>query len=239
MFMCSDNLQQVFCNKFYFHCILNRFAGEYSALCFSGAISFADGVKLTQIRGEAMQEASDSTPSAMVAIVGLSLDLIQRICDDVAATLPDEHLTIANYLAEANYVISGSRLACEQAALKAKDLNAKTILKLPVSGAFHSKYMSSAVPKLREALQQTTFGCMRVPVISNVTGEAHDPSDPNKIRQLLEYQLVRPVQWEITMRNLLLSPEFEKCYEIGPGNVCKGIVLRFGRRLPVVSVDCS
>lgn len=53
--------------------------GEYSALCFAGAISFEDGVRLTKARGEAMQAAADAASSGMVAVIGLPVTDVQKV----------------------------------------------------------------------------------------------------------------------------------------------------------------
>ena len=39
--------------------------GELTALIFSGALSFEDGLRLVQVRGQAMQEASDLESSGI------------------------------------------------------------------------------------------------------------------------------------------------------------------------------
>src|SRR5471030_776839 len=54
--------------------------GEYTALAFAGVLSFADGLRLVQTRGEAMQAAADATPSAMVSVLGVPLDKLEELC---------------------------------------------------------------------------------------------------------------------------------------------------------------
>lgn len=83
--------------------------GEYSALCFAGAFSFEDGVRLTKARGQAMQAAADASQSGMVAIIGLDSATVQQICD-LAAAQSGEPISIANYLGDGNYAISGSKV---------------------------------------------------------------------------------------------------------------------------------
>lgn len=83
--------------------------GEYSALCFAGAFSFEDGVRLTKARGQAMQAAADASQSGMVAIIGLDSGTVQKICD-LAAAQSGESISIANYLGDGNYAISGSKV---------------------------------------------------------------------------------------------------------------------------------
>ena len=87
--------------------------GEYTALVFSGALSFEDALRVVKRRGEAMQAAADKTPSGMVSILLLERDAVLSICD--AATEAGGQLSIANYLCPGNLVVSGTKDACERA----------------------------------------------------------------------------------------------------------------------------
>ena len=208
--------------------------GEYTALCFAGAFSFEDGVKLTKARGEAMQAAADAVPSGMLAIVGLSSTQVQAMCEEAAAK-SNKDIAIANYLVDGNYVISGDKEACAVAQQLAPNYKARMVAPLAVAGAFHTKFMEPAVDKLRHALAAVEIKSPRISVISNVDARAH--FDPNDIRDVLTRQVTQPVQWETTIRNLVSSPDFVKAYEIGPGTVCRGILKRFGKDYEVVNVS--
>jgi [acyl-carrier-protein] S-malonyltransferase len=207
--------------------------GEYSALCFAGAISFEDGVKLTKARGEAMQEAANSASSGMVAIIGLPVADVQKICDE-AVSKSGKQLSIANYLVDGNYAVSGAKEACDVAREIAPSYGARMAVPLAVAGAFHTSYMEPAVEKLRKALSEVTVKPPRIPVISNVDAMPH--SDPNEIKEILTKQVTQPVQWEKIITAMVTSPDFVKAYEVGPGTVCRGIVKRFGKKLEVVNV---
>jgi [acyl-carrier-protein] S-malonyltransferase len=207
--------------------------GEYSALCFAGAFSFEDGVRLTKARGEAMQAASDAAESGMVSVLGLNISKVQELCDEIVKRT-GKPIGIANYLVDGNYAISGAKESCEVAREIASTFGARMTVKLAVAGAFHTAFMQPAVPRLQEVLSQVTIHTPRIPVVSNVDAKAH--YDPNEIRDILAKQVTNPVQWETIMTNLLKSPEFTKAYEIGPGTVCKGIVKRFSKKLEVTSV---
>jgi [acyl-carrier-protein] S-malonyltransferase len=208
--------------------------GEYSALCFAEAFSFEDGVKLTKARGEAMQEASDACKTGMVAIIGLDIPSVEEICKE-AEKACGKSIVIANYLVDGNYAVSGSIEACEAVQKIAPTLGARMAVRLAVAGAFHTDFMSPAVDKLRSVLDQVEINAPRIPVVSNVDAQPH--SDPQEIREILTKQVTTPVQWETIVTNMVTAPEFEKSYEIGPGTVCRGIVKRFGKKTPVVSVQ--
>jgi len=208
--------------------------GEYSALCFAGAFSFEDGVKLTKARGEAMQAAADANKSGMVAIIGLDVATVETICTEAAAK-SGKPIQIANYLVDGNYAISGALEACEASKEIATAKGARMAVPLAVAGAFHTNFMEPAVERLKKVLAEVDIKSPRIPVISNVDAKPH--YDPNEIREILAKQVTNPVQWETIITTMVKSPEFEKSYELGPGTVCRGIVKRFGKKLEVVNVQ--
>lgn len=207
-------------------CAMGLSLGEYSALCFAGAISFEDGVKITKARGEAMQAASDAVDSGMVSVIGLKKEKVKELCE-AASEQSGEQIQIANYLCNGNYAVSGSQKACDKVAEIAKpDFKARMTVKLAVAGAFHTNFMKPAVAALESVLADVEIKKPRIPVISNVDAKAH--SDPASIKKLLATQVTSPVLWENTM-DLMLSSGFEKAYELGPGKVTTGILKRFSK----------
>jgi [acyl-carrier-protein] S-malonyltransferase len=202
--------------------------GEYTALVFTGAMSFPDGLRLVQKRGEAMQAASDATPSGMVSILGLDQAKVEEIC---AAARSGETLEIANLLCPGNLVLSGTKAACDAVEKIAPTMGAMKTVRLAVAGAFHTNLMKPADQKLAEALEKVSLRPPRIPVWSNVDAQPH--TNPDEIRQILVRQVLSPVLWEQTMRNLLAAG-INKFYEIGPGRVLTGLLRRIQRQ-----VDCE
>lgn len=197
--------------------------GEYSALCYAGSISFEDCVRITKERGAAMQAAADKEKSGMISVIGLKIDQIEKMIDSVF-NLSGERMWVANYLCEGNYVVSGSEKACKFIEKIAKpEFNARLTVQLPVAGAFHTEYMEPAVERLNTILDSVEIKKPRIPVISNVDGNPH--SDPEVIRTILKKQIISPVLWERSMKNVL-KHNYESCYELGPGTVLKGILMR-------------
>lgn len=212
-------------------CAMGLSLGEYSALCFSGALSFADGVKITKARGEAMQAASDAIDTGMVSVIGLDSEKVKELCATASEKSGDK-VQIANYLCKGNYAVSGATPACEVVAEIAKpEFKARMTVKLAVAGAFHTDFMSPAVAALEEVLADVEIKKPRIPVISNVDAKPH--SDPDTIKELLATQVTSPVLWENTM-DLILSKDFEKAMELGPGKVTSGILKRFSK-----TAECS
>jgi [acyl-carrier-protein] S-malonyltransferase len=198
--------------------------GEYTALAFAGAISFEDGLRLVQRRGEAMQAAADAASSSMVSILGLDKNQIEDLCDQARGT---DVLQVANLLCPGNIVVSGSEDACERITPLAEAAGAMKVIPLAVAGAFHTPIMQSAVDKLTAALAQVEIHKPRIPVISNVDVQPH--SDPETTRQTLAQQVVSPVRWEDTMRSML-DQGFEQFYELGSGKVLRGLLRRINRK---------
>lgn len=197
--------------------------GEYTALVFAGALSFEDGLRVVQIRGQAMQKAAEATPSGMTSIIGLELPEVEAV---VAEARGSNVLQVANILCPGNIVVSGDAagLASLNQLAEAKGLR---LIPLTVAGAFHTPLMKPADEALAQALAQVTIRPPRVPVWSNVDAKPH--TDPEEIRHLLVKQIVSPVLWEATLRGLL-AEGIETFYEIGPRNVLAGLMKRVQRK---------
>ncbi len=206
--------------------------GEYTALVFAGVMEFETALKVVQIRGAAMQAASDAAASGMVSILGLELDKVEQLC--IEARREGEILQVANRLCPGNIVVSGHATACERAAEMAESCGAMKAVPLAVAGAFHTDLMRSAVQELADALATAPLRRPRIPVVSNVDAQAHD--DPEEIRHLLIQQVVSPVRWEDSVR-YLLNQNIQHFYEIGPGRVLRGLLKRIDRKVPCDSVS--
>lgn len=207
--------------------------GEYTALVFAGAMSFEDGLRVVQRRGQAMQAAADATASGMVSILLLERPQVEQICRD--AMVAGGSLQIANFLCPGNLVVSGTKDACERAVELAAAAGGRAI-PLSVAGAFHTDIMKPADAALAEALVGVQINTPRIPVVSNVDAQPH--SDPEEIRQLLVQQVLSPVRWEDSM-NYLLAGGCTDFYEVGPGKVLRGLLKRISRKTNCSTVNDS
>ncbi len=205
--------------------------GEYTALAFAGVLSFADGLKLVQIRGTAMQAASDATPSGMVSVLGLDLAKTEELC---AKARSAGVMQVANHLCPGNIVVSGSKAACDEVEKLAPDMGAMKTIRLAVAGAFHTDIMKPADQTLAAALDKATLQPAKIPVWSNVDARPH--TDPAEIRALLVRQVLQPVQWEMTMRGLL-AHGLGKFYELGPQRVLAGLLKRVERKMECANIQ--
>ncbi len=199
--------------------------GEYTALVFAGAVSFEDGLRMVQKRGQAMQAAADATPSGMVSVLGLEQTKVAALCEQARG---HGTLEIANLLCPNNVVVSGTRAACAEVERLAPGLGAMKTIRLAVAGAFHTTIMKPADQTLAAVLGGIQFKAPRVPVWSNVDAQPH--TDPAEIRGLLVRQVLQPVLWEATLRDLL-AQGIERFYELGPGRVLAGLLKRVDRKM--------
>jgi [acyl-carrier-protein] S-malonyltransferase len=197
--------------------------GEYTALTFAGALTFADGLRLVQKRGEAMQAAADARAGTMVSVLTLEQAKVEEI---VAAASAKSLVVLANYLCPGNLVVSGEVGGCAEVEKLAEAAGGRTV-RLAVAGAFHTPLMQPAVETLSAALAGVSLSPLRVPVWANVTATAYTGTD--EVRSLLARQVVEPVRWEQTMR-ALLDQGIDRFYEIGPGRVLAGLLKRVVRK---------
>ncbi len=206
--------------------------GEYTALAFAGVMTFEDGLRLVQRRGEAMQKAADRTPSGMVSILFLDREQVEKICCEASDT---DKLWIANYLCPDNIVVSGENSACERAAELAQQAGGRGV-PLAVAGAFHTSLMDPADARLAEALTSVPLSAPDIPVVSNVDSLPHN--SPDEISELLVRQVVSPVLWEESMR-FMLDQKMDEFYEIGPGRILRGLLKRIDRKVACTTIDAS
>ena len=214
------------------HCVATAglSLGEYTALAFAGALTFADGLRVVKARGEAMQAASDAAPGGMVSVLGPEAAEVEAMCAEIAPTAGP--IRVANLLCPGNTVVSGSAAACEAIEKSVEAKGGRTI-RLAVAGAFHTPFMKPADEALAAALAGVTIRPPRVPVWSNVDAKPH--TEPDEIRGLLVRQVLHPVLWEQTIRGLL-ADGCDRFYEIGPGRVLAGLLKRVHRKAECVNV---
>ncbi len=199
--------------------------GEYTALACSQAITFEGGLRLVQERGSAMQDAATAVPSGMVSVLGLDRAQVEAVCD--SARQPGEILQIANLLCPGNIAVSGHLASIEMLSEKAISAGAMKTIRLNVAGAFHTDIMKPAVSRLESAIQATAFNSARFPLFSNIDAQPHTMA--NEFAPLLAKQVVSPVLWEDTLRNLIAAG-VDQFYEIGAGRVLAGTLKRVDRK---------
>jgi [acyl-carrier-protein] S-malonyltransferase len=201
--------------------------GEFTALTAAGVMSFEDGLRVVRQRGKFMQEACEVTRGTMAAIIGLDEAPTREVCAEAGVEL-------ANLNCPGQIVISGEFEKINKACELAKAKGAKRALPLTVAGAYHSKLMAGAQPKLKEALAKIPINLPAVPVISNVTAQPHAASVD--IHARLVDQVTGSVRWEESMR-YLLAQGFTRFIELGPGTALSGFMKRIDKNAQMLNVS--
>lgn len=203
--------------------------GEYSALAAMGAMSFADGLRLVRLRGDLMAQAGVRRPGAMAAVLGMEPAPLDEVLKTVAGCVVP-----ANFNSPGQIVISGEVAAVEAAMEACSAAGAKKVVRLPVSGAFHSPLMEYALEGLKEGLAKVAFAKPSAPVIANVDAQPHD--NPAEFAELLASQLVSPVRWIDSMQNAIAAGA-SKGIEVGSGKVLMGLMRGIDRAVTVTPVE--
>lgn len=198
--------------------------GEPTALVASGALSFEDGLKFVEKRGQYMDEASQKEEGKMASVMGLELDKVEELCKGIGAC------QVANLNCPGQVVISGSASRVELASDLAKTQGAKRVIMLKVSGAFHSELMEPAKEKLKAVLDGMEVKEPVIDFISNIDAEV--TRDPVRIKENLVNQLDHRTLWEASVRKAM-SMNVKDYLEIGPGSVLKGLLKKIDTSLKV------
>ena len=195
--------------------------GEYSALTAAGVFSFADAVKLVHERGKIMQQAVPVGSGSMCAVLGLDLEKVQSVCNEISETVAPANLNTPTQI-----VIAGTVAGVEKASAALEEAGARRLVPLAVSVPSHCELMSSTIEGVSELLDSISFQVPSVPVFQNV--DASPQSDIEKIRQNLIDQLSSPVRWSDTFTNMV---EFgcDQFFECGPGRALTGMARQIDR----------
>ena len=204
--------------------------GEYSALSCAGYLDFSDTLKILRIRGDAMQNSVPKGQGGMVAVLGSTVDEIERILMENKENLKAQ---IANDNSEGQIVLSGKTKDLEQLIQIFKTNSIKNI-KLPVSAPFHCELMRDATIKMEKIIQNQKFNFPKFKVISNVT--AKDYKETEEIKKLLIKQIESPVRWRESIE-YMISQGSSSFIEIGPGKVLSGLIKRINKEVKVLNID--
>jgi len=204
--------------------------GEYSALVAAEALSFRDGVKITERRGKFMQEAVPEGKGLMAAIVGLERDSVDEIC----ISLKSGYASPANYNCPGQIVVAGEREAVEEAMKLARDTGAKKVVPIAVSVPSHCLLMADASNRLAGLLDEINFEDPLIPIVNNA--DAMFLNDKNSIKISLVRQLNNPLLWEDSIR-VIVDFGIDTFIEVGPGRVLSGLIKRIEPSVKVFNVE--
>ena len=204
--------------------------GEYSALCSAGYLNFENTIKILKIRGDAMQNAVPKGEGGMVAVLGSTVETVEKIIKDYEK---DFYIQIANDNSEGQLVLSGKLNDIEKLMEILKTNNIKNI-KLPVSAPFHCSLMNKATNVMNSEIMKLNFQQSSTKLISNVT--AKEISDVNELKELLIKQIENRVRWRESVINMINSG-VSQFIEIGPGKVLSGLVRRINKEVKINAIN--
>ena len=205
--------------------------GEFSAYVAAGTLDFSAAVRTVRLRGELMYSAGLERPGSMAAVIGLDDGIVVSVCEraeaEAGVCVP------ANFNSAGQVVISGDLAGVERAMELAVEAGAKRVVRLSVSGAFHSSLMAPAAEEFKARLEELPFRDPAFPVIANVTAEPVSTGDAAKA--LLVRQLTAPVRWAASVVQMTECGA-DRFLEIGPGSVLRGLNRRIAKRMPCTSL---
>jgi len=204
--------------------------GEYSALSCAGYLSFSDTLKILRIRGDAMQNSVPKGQGGMVAVLGSTVETIEKILKDNEQNLSAQ---IANDNSEGQIVLSGKIEDLDKLIIVLKEKNIKNI-KLPVSAPFHCNLMNKATNIMSEELNKLNFIKGDNKLISNVT--AKEISNTDELKDLLIKQIENRVRWRESVINMI-NNDINHFIEIGPGKVLSGLVKRISKEVKIDTIN--
>ena len=205
--------------------------GEYSALVSSGAIKLSDATKILRLRGEAMQNAVPINVGAMAALIGVEIDIIDKLRSNYVNV--NEVLDIGNDNSPGQMVISGHSSVVDKVIKEYKSLGIKRAIKLPVSAPFHCGLMKKAADDMEEHLNSLEVLSPNIILINNV--DALPISDPLKIKKSLIKQITKTVRWRESVHNMC-NLGVSSFIELGAGNVLSGLVKRINKNVESISI---
>ena len=205
--------------------------GEYTALAAAGCIDFADGLRLVRERGRLMQEAGEKQPGRMVAVIGLTREVVAQICAEAAAHVGVAQ--IANDNCPGQIVISGDESSMSTAMSALEKAGARRVVPLAVSIAAHCPLMEPAAAQLKATIEATHVREPLSPVIGNTSGRPLNSAEA--ICQELNAQLTGSVHWTASM-TYAVDAGVNTVVEFGPGSVLTGLMKRIQRKVRRVNV---
>jgi [acyl-carrier-protein] S-malonyltransferase len=208
--------------------VVGHSVGEFSALVAAGSLATNDAIVLMRERGIAMAEAAEESPGAMAAVLGLDDAVVERLCAEIEGVWP------ANYNCPGQLVVSGSAEGVTELEERARAEGARRVVRLNVSGGFHSPLTAFAERRFGPALDAVGFTAPRLAFCSTVTSKME--ADDAAFRGILLHQLTAPVRFSQAVATLV-GEGVTTFVELGPGNVLSGLIRRIDRSLQAVSVS--
>ena len=204
--------------------------GEYTALVCAGSLNIEKAAYLLHERGKAMQEAVPEGKGAMTAILGMTIDEVEK---EINLLPKDDVCEIANDNSNNQVVVSGTKTIIEILNKNIKEKKKKGII-LPVSAPFHSSLMKKASENMKGKIENTVFLKPNPNIISNVTAKEEDNAE--RIKSLLVDQIISRVRWRESV-DYMIKKGVKDFIEIGPGKVLSGLVKKINKDVKIININ--
>jgi len=203
--------------------------GEYSAILAASVLDYPAALRVVKRRAELMEEASKNSKGAMAAVIGLPASTVASTCEEI-----DEMVEAVNFNSPSQTVISGEVEGINKAIRSLREKGAARVVRLPVSGAFHTPLMRGAASRFSRFLDEIDFGEPSCPIITNVDAEYKIRGDT--VKEALKRQIDHPVLWEESMKKILRK-KIDLFLEVGPGRVLRSLMQRIERNATVLDTE--
>ena len=200
--------------------------GEIAALSFAGVFTPEQGFDFVCKRGRAMQAAGEANPGAMAAVLKLTNEQVEELCQGFEQVWP------VNYNCPGQLVCAGEAAQIDAFCEKVQQAGGRA-KKLAVSGGFHSPFMESASEELRKVLGDVDVREPEVPVYANLNAR---PYTGGSAKELLIQQVKNPVRWQETVETLS-ALGVDTFIECGPGKTLCGLIRKTVKGATVLNVQ--
>ncbi len=207
--------------------------GEYTAAVVAGVMSAEDGMRVVCERGRLMAGIQSERPGAMAAVMGLSIEQVERLCEQASQV---GLVSVANLNSPTQIVASGEEAGVEQLIALAEEAGARHALRLQVGAAFHTELMVPVHARLRETIEGASFAAPRVPLVAISSADVLRSADA--IREALLAQIITPVRWVEVVQTLVRSGA-RSFLELGPGRVLSGLIRQIEPEAEVRAADSA
>jgi [acyl-carrier-protein] S-malonyltransferase len=198
--------------------------GELSAAVCANMLSLEDGFRLVIKRAEAMQRCAHSQKGAMAAVIGQEPSKVEAMCAETG-------VYPVNYNCPGQITIAGDASKIDEFINMAQAQGVR-VIKIAVSGAFHSPHMDKAAQEVKEYLETLDLKEPAIDIYSNVTGQKY--SKPYK--DLLSRQINSPVKWQIIIQNMI-KDGVDTFIEVGAGRTLSGFIKKIDNAVRIFNVQ--